>query len=124
MIVLVPLFPCKTLTLLGEAERVKSPTGFTATVIVAALVKLPDVPVTVTVKVPIGAVLVADRVKTLVAVAGFVPKLALIPLGRPDAVKLTLPPNPFRGRIVIVVELAAPWRKVRLVGEAESVKVG
>ena len=124
MIVLVPLFPCKTLTLLGEAERVKSPTGFTATVIVAALVKLPDVPVTVTVKVPIGAVLVADRVKTLVAVAGFVPKLALTPLGRPDAVRFTVPLNPFKGWIVMVVELLPPCRNVRLLGEAERMKLG
>ena len=67
------------------------------TVIVALLVKLPDVPVTVTVKVPIVALPLADRVKTLVVVAGFVPKVALTPLGRPDSVKVTLPLNPFRG---------------------------
>ena len=72
------------------------------------LVKLPDVPATVTAKVPIVAVLVADRVKTLVVVAGFIAKIALTPLGRPDAVKVTLPLNPFRGRIVTVVEPEAP----------------
>ena len=58
---------------------------------------LPDVPVTVRLKVPIVALLVADRVKTLVVVAGFVPKVALTPLGRPDAVKFTEPLNPFKG---------------------------
>ena len=94
------------------------------TVIVALLLKLPDVPVTVRVKVPIVAVPVADRVKTLVVDAGFVPKLALTPLGRPETLKLTLPLNPFRGWIMMVVELAAPWRKARLAGDAESVKVG
>ena len=72
------------------------------------MLKLPDVPVTVTVKVPIVAVLVADKVKRLVVVAGFVPKTALTPLGKPEAVKFTLPLNPFSGLIVIVVELAAP----------------
>ncbi len=69
---------------------------------------------------------VADRVKRLVDVAGFVPKLALTPLGKPDAVKVTLPLNPLRGWIVmvVVVELAAPWRKVKLEGDAERLKPG
>ena len=72
------------------------------------LVKVPEVPVTVTVAVPIAAVLVADRVKELLVVAGFGPNVALTPLGRPDAVKLTLPLNPFRILIVIVVEAEVP----------------
>ncbi len=91
---------------------------------VVVFVKLPDVPVTVTVTVPVVAVPAADRVKRLLVVAGFVPKMALTPLGRPDAVKFTLPVNPFRGLIAMVVEPAAPWRKVRLVVDAESVKLG
>jgi hypothetical protein len=100
------------------------PTGFTVAVIVALLVTLPEVPATVTVKVPIVAVLVADRVKTLVVDAGFVAKMAPTPFGRPDAVKFTLPLKPFRGWIVIVAEPEDPWGKVRLVGDAESVKLG
>ena len=88
------------------------------------LLRLLEAPVTVTVKVPIAAVLVADRVKRLEVVAGFVPKTALTPLGRPDAVKLTLLLNPFRGLKVMVVEPAAPWRKVKLVGDAERVNPG
>ncbi len=91
---------------------------------VVVFVKLPDVPETVTVTAPVVAVPVADKVKRLLVVAGFVPKMALTPLGRPDAVKFTLPANPFRGLIVTVVEPAAPWRKVRLVGDAERVKLG
>jgi len=67
---------------------------------------------------------VADRVKRLLVVAGFVPKLALTPLGRPETVKFTLPLNPLRGWIVIVVEPAAPWTKVRLAGDTERVKPG
>ena len=72
------------------------------------LVKVPDVPVTVIVAVPIVAVAVADRVKRLVLAAGFVPKTALTPFGRPEAVKFTLPLNPLRGLMVMVVEAVAP----------------
>ena len=57
-------------------------------------------------------------------IAGFVPKLALTPLGRPEAVKFTLPLKPLRGWIVMVVEPAAPWRNARLAGDTESVKPG
>jgi hypothetical protein len=67
---------------------------------------------------------VADRVKRLVVVAGFVPKLALTPLGKPETVKFTLPLNPLRGWIVMVVEPAAPCRKARLAGDAEREKPG
>ena len=88
------------------------------------LVKLTEVPTTVTVKVPIVAVPLADRVKALVVVAGFVAKIALTPFGRPDTVKFTLPLNPFRGWIVIVAEPDEPWGKVRFAGDTESVKLG
>jgi hypothetical protein len=71
-------------------------------------VKLPDEPVIVTPMVPVVAAPVADRIKRLLFVAGFVPKLALTPLGRPDTVKFTLPVNPFEGLIVMVVEPEAP----------------
>ena len=74
------------------------------TVTVALLLRLPAVPVTVNVNVPSAAVLVADKVKRLVVVAGFVLKVALTPLGKPDVAKFTLLLNPFRGLIVIVVE--------------------
>ncbi len=88
------------------------------------LLKLPEVPVTVTGKVPMDAAPVEERVKRLVAVAGLAPKLALTPLGRPDATRFTLLLKPFRGLIVMVLEPAAPWRKIRLEGDAERVKLG
>ena len=72
------------------------------------VVKLPDVPVTVTVKVPVAAGPLADRVKRLLAVAGFVPNVALTPLGKLDTDKVTLPLNPFRGLIEMVVEPEGP----------------
>ena len=91
---------------------------------VVLFVKPPEVPEMATVTVPVVAVPVADRVKRLVFVAGFVPKTALTPLGKPVALKTTLPLNPFCGLIVIVVEPAEPWRKAKLAGDAESVKLG
>lgn len=69
---------------------------------------LPEAPVIVMVAVPIGAVTGANRVRRLVAVAGFVPKVALTPLGRPEAVRVTLPVKPFSGVMLIVVEPDPP----------------
>lgn len=72
------------------------------------LVKPPEVPVTVTVKMPVVAVPLADRVKTQLAVAGFVLKVGLTPFGKPEAVRLTLPLKPLRGLIEMVVEPEVP----------------
>jgi len=80
--------------------------------------------VIVTVAVPVVAVLLAVRVRTLVEVVGFVPKLAVTPLGRPEAERLTLPVNPPDGVTVMVLFPLVPWVTVRLVGEAESEKSG
>ncbi len=48
-------------------------------------VRLPEVPVMLMVNVPVAAVLVAFNVRTLEPVAGLVAKLAVTPLGRPEA---------------------------------------
>lgn len=88
------------------------------------LVKLPDVPVTVTVKVPVVAVPAADSVKRLLAVEGFVPNVALTPFGTPDAAKVTLPLKPLRGLMEMVVEPEVPCRIDKLDGEAERRKPG
>ena len=69
---------------------------------------MPDVPVMVTVKEPVVAVPFADSVKRLLAVAGFVPNVALTPLGKPDADKVTLPLKPLRRLIAMVVEPEVP----------------
>ena len=88
------------------------------------LLRVPEEPVTVTVKVPVAAVPLADRVSRLVVLAGFVPKRALTPPGKPDAVKFTLPLNPFTGLIVMVVKPDAPWGKVKVPGDVDSVNKG
>jgi hypothetical protein len=92
--------------------------------IVALPLRVPEEPVTVTVKVPVAAAPLADSVSRLVVLAGFVPNRALTPLGKPEAVKFTLPLNPFTGLIVIVVKPDAPWRKVKVPGDVDSVNPG
>jgi len=59
------------------------------------LVKLPDVPVMVTGTVPMAAELLAVSVNVLAVLAGFGLNVAVTPLGRPDADKVTSPLNPF-----------------------------
>jgi hypothetical protein len=65
--------------------------------------RLPDVPVMVTVALPVVAVALAVSVSTLLPVVGFVPNDAVTPLGRPDAASVTLPLNPPTSVTVIVL---------------------
>jgi hypothetical protein len=71
-----------------------------ATVVVA--VRLLEVPLMVTVAVPVLAVLLAVSVSTLLPVVGFVPNAAVTPLGNPEAASVTLPLNPFCPDAVMV----------------------
>jgi hypothetical protein len=96
---------------------------FTVRASVVVAVRLPDVPVIVTVDVPVVAVALAVSVSTLVPVVGLVPNVAVTPLGRPDAASVTLPANPFRSFTVMVLVPLLPWVTVRLLGESESVKL-
>ena len=57
--------------------------------------KLPDAPVTVTIAVPVAAVLLAVNVNLLVLAVLLGLNDAVTPLGRPDADKPTLPLKPF-----------------------------
>jgi hypothetical protein len=100
------------------------PAGCTVRDIVAMLVKLPEVPVMVTVTVPVVALLLAASVKALVRVVLVGLNDAVTPLGRPEATKLTLPLKPFCGVIVIVLAPLAPCVTAKLLGDAESVKFG
>ena len=96
VMVLVPLPPCVTVRLFGDAESVKlaTGTGFTVRETVTVFDKLPDVPVIVTVTVPVAAVLLAVKVNELVLVVLLGLNDALTPLGNPVADKLTLPLKP------------------------------
>ena len=121
LIVLVPLVPCSTLKLLGEAEMVKLGDAVTVRLMVVVWVMLPEVPVMVTVTVPSEAVALAVRVKVLVLVAGFVPKLAVTPVGSPDAEKVTLPLKPLEGVTVIVLVPLVPCTTLKVLGDADIV---
>lgn len=125
VIVLVPLAPCVMVTEVGDAAMVKFAVAVALTVsaIDVVAVRLPEVPVTVTVDVPVVAVALAVKVSTLVPVVGLVPKAAVTPLGNPDAASVTLPVNPFTSVTVIVLLPLLPCVTVRLLGEAESVKL-
>jgi hypothetical protein len=81
----------------------------------------PDVPETVTVTVPVAAVLLAVRVSMLVLVMLLGLKDAVTPLGKPDADKLTLPLKPPCGVTVMVLMALVHWTTLRLLGEAERV---
>jgi hypothetical protein len=123
VIVLLPIAPCTMLTLPGDGESVKLGAALTVSETVVLAVRLPDVPVTVTVTAPVEAVLLAVRVKTLDVVPGFGLNEAVTPLGRPAAEKLTVLLKPFCGITVIVLVPDAPCIMLTLF-EAESVYVG
>ena len=88
---------------------------------VAVLVKAPDVPVIVTVDVPVVAVALEVSVNVLVPAVLLGLKEAVTPLGKPEADKLTLPVKPFCGTTVIVLAPLLPCTRVTLFGKAESV---
>jgi hypothetical protein len=124
---LVPLFPCSTVKLLGDADRVKLGTAAAVTVrlTVVVFVKLPDIPVMVTVAGPVIAVLPAVNVKVLVpVVVGFVLNDAPTPLGSPEADRVTLLLKPFCAVTEIVLVPLFPCTMLRLLGDADKEKFG
>ena len=92
--------------------------------IVAVLLKVPEVPVMLTLNVPIAAVAPAPRVRVVEAGSGLELKDAVTPLGSPDAEKVTLPVKPFRGVTVMALKPEVPCTMAKLAGEAESAKLG
>src|SRR5258708_4695842 len=91
----------------------------------------PDVPVTVTVLVPVVAVEDAVKVKVDVAlpfaggVTGLVEKAAVTPpLGRPDALSVVAELNPLRLVTVMVLVAVEPRVTLTALGEAATVKPG
>ena len=86
---------------------------------VVVFVKLPDVPVTVSVTVPVVAVLLAVKVSVLLLAELLGLNDAVTPLGRPDADKLTLLLKPFSGVIVMLLVPLAPRTTLRVLGDAE-----
>ena len=123
VMMLVPLLPRAIVKLFGEAFRAKFPNGFTVSVIVVVALRLPEVPVIVTVAVPFFAALLAVKVTTLDEVAGFWPKDAVMPLGSPEANSVTFPKNPFTGvMLTVLVPLPTLCVIATAPGAAERVK--
>ena len=124
VMVLVALDPCGMVKLLGDAEREKLPCGFMVSEMVAVFVKLPEVPVMVTGKVPTAAVLTAVKVSVLVVAVLLGLKEAVTPLGRPEADNVTALLKPFCGVTVMVFVPVAPCVIVTLLKEVDSEKLG
>ena len=127
VIVLVPLAPCVTDTLVGDALAVKF--GVAAALTVSAIVVVadnaPDVPVIVTVDVPADALELAVRLNPLEPVVGLVPNEAVTPVGKPEAASVTAPEKPPASATLIVLVPAAPPAVIEtLFGDADSVKLG
>jgi hypothetical protein len=119
--------PRVTERLVGDAESEKFGTGaaFTVRPTVVVWVSPPEMPVMVTVTVPVAAVLLAVNVRRLVLVAGFVPNAAVTPEGSPVALSVTLPVNPFAGvTLIVLVPPVPPWVIVPLAGDADRPKFG
>jgi hypothetical protein len=97
----------------------------TVTLTIAEWLRLPDTPVTVTPTVIGAAVLVAETVSVLVPVLLIGLRVALSPVGKPGGEKLTLLLlKPADGVMVRVDLPLAPGATVRLVGDAERLKLG
>ena len=102
----------------------KSGGGVTVRAIVVVWVKMPDVPVMVTVAVPAGAKALAVSVKILVVAVLVGLNDAVTPVGRPEAAKLTLLAKPpWSVTVMVLVPPARPGVIDRVLGEAERVKL-
>jgi hypothetical protein len=124
VMVLVPLLPAATVTLLGEADKLKPgcEAAFTVRLMVVVSVVEPLVPVTVTVEVPVVAVALA--VKVSVELPAPVTEVglnaAVTPEGRPEAENVTAESNPPETATVMVEVAVEPWVTETLLGEADS----
>jgi hypothetical protein len=120
----LPFPPSSTRKLAGASAIEKSGGGVTVTVSVTDAVRLPETPLTVICVAFAAAVLAAERVSVLVAVALDGLNDAVMPVGSPVAVKATVPLKPACGATVIVAVPAPPAPTFTLETDVESLKVG
>jgi len=90
---------------------------------VVVAVRVPEVPVMVTVAAPVVAVLLAVSVSTLLPVVGLVPNAAVTPVGNPEAARVTLPAKGLTSVTVIVSVPLLPRVMASVGAERESVKL-
>jgi hypothetical protein len=99
--------------------------ALTVTLIVVVWLRVPDVPVIVTLNVPEGAVALAVSVNVLESVVELGLKEARTPLGCPAADRPTEPVNPLIGvTTIVVVPPTPPAVIVSLDTDAERLKSG
>jgi hypothetical protein len=94
--------PCVTDWLAGVAPIVKLGGGLTTSDTFVVWVRLPLVPVIVSVDVPVGVLAAVFTFNVEELPAGLGVKLAVAPVGRPLTLNVTWPPNPPDGVTVIV----------------------
>ena len=100
------------------------PLELTVRVTVVEAVRLPDTPEMVMVEVPAAAPAPTVRVNVLVELVGFGLKPAVTPVGRPVALRVTLPLKPPAGTTVMVLVPVLPAAMVSELGLAVRVKLG
>lgn len=122
LIVLDTLVPGGTVTALGEAEMVKFGSAVTVSVSVVEAVVEPLVPVMVTVAAPTVAVFDAVKVRVLPADpltdAGL--NEAVTPVGRPLALRATVPVKPLMALTVTLADALVPCSTVTPEDEIEN----
>jgi hypothetical protein len=124
VMVSVAVLPWVTDRVDAEGAIVKLPDDETTVrAMVVFAVRLPEVPVMVTVAAPTVAVLLAVNVSTLVEVVGLVPYATVTPLGRPVAARVTEPVNGLTSVTVMVSVAVLPWVMDRVDAEGAIVKL-
>jgi len=108
VIVLLAEFPCTSPMVAGLAAIVKLDGDATVTLSEKVLVRVPDLPDTITVVAPGAAVADAVKVRTLDVVALAALNDAVTPEGKPETLRATLPENPLSGVIAMVLVMVAP----------------
>jgi hypothetical protein len=91
---LLALAPIAMLRAEGATDKLNLGVPVTASEMVSLLVRLPEVPVMVTVEALDGALAAAVKVTVLLVAVLVGEKAAVTPLGRPEAVSATVPANP------------------------------
>jgi hypothetical protein len=122
--VVVALAPCAKLKLPGDALTVKLGPRVTVRGNVTELVMLPEAPATVTLVVPAPAFDAAVNVAALVVAVLDGSNDNVTPVGKPVALRVTLPLNPFFGVTVRVVLALAPAATLKLGPEGAIEKPG
>jgi hypothetical protein len=119
---LTPLAPPAKLTLAGVAESVNVAGAVMVSAMLAFAVNAPDVPVTVTVEIPAVAPAPALIVTVLACVELAGLNVAVTPVGRPLAEKLTVPLKVPRGVTVMALAPLPPAVMPMLAGDAAIAK--